>query len=76
MVCLSCSIVGLPGWRVTMMAPARSSASSASPAKRTSNRQVELALTDVAGGNRDLAALRLEHVVITLGANMPRPRPF
>ncbi len=30
--------------------------------------QYSLALTDVAGGNRELAALRLEHVVITLGA--------
>lgn len=68
-VCLSCSIVGLAG-----LAGYNDGAREVERIERVTreadiNRQVELALTDVAGGNRDLAALRLEHVVITLGAN-------
>jgi len=35
------------------------------------NTQYNLALTDVAAGNRELAALRLEHIVVTLRANAP-----
>jgi len=67
-LCLACSIVtlaGLAGYNdgvryVERMAQVTRQADA--------QRQYALALTDVAGGNGELAALRLEHVVLTLGA--------
>ncbi len=68
-VCLSCSIVALAGLagyndgvrHVERMAEVTRQAAIV--------QQYDLALTDVAAGNNELAALRLEHVVLTLGAD-------
>ena len=70
-VCLSCSIVALAG-----LAGYNDGLRQVEQSERVTReadvaRQYDLALTDVAAGNRDLAALRLEHVVLTLGAAQP-----
>jgi hypothetical protein len=70
-VCLSCSIIALAG-----LAGYNDGLHQVEQAERVTreadiNRQYDLALTDVADGNRDLAGLRLEHIVVTLGADHP-----
>lgn len=67
-VCLSCSIIGLAGlagYNDGVQALERYARSTRQADIAT---QYSLALTDVAAGNRELAAMRLQHVVLTLGA--------
>ena len=67
-VCLSCSIVGLAGLAGYNDGVRELDTIAENTRQADINRQYDLALTDVAGGNRELAALRLEHVVLTLNA--------
>jgi tetratricopeptide (TPR) repeat protein len=71
MVCLSISIIGLAGLAGYNDGVRQLETIAQSTRQADINRQYDLALTDVAGGNRELAAMRLQHVVVTLGANLP-----
>ncbi|GAB4571707.1 MAG: hypothetical protein Kow0077_09130 [Anaerolineae bacterium] len=70
-VCLSCSIVGLAGLAGYNDGVRQLDTYARATRQADINRQYGLALTDVASGNRELAAMRLQHVVVTLGANLP-----
>jgi tetratricopeptide (TPR) repeat protein len=70
-VCLSCSIIALAGLAGYNDGVRELDDNAESTRLADISAQYNLALTDVAIGNRELAALRLEHVVLTLGANVP-----
>lgn len=68
-VCLSCSIIGLAGLAGYNDGVRTLGQQGVATRQADIVRQYDLALTDVAGGNRELAVMRLEHVVITLQAD-------
>ncbi|MFC1960490.1 hypothetical protein ACFLYO_07260, partial [Chloroflexota bacterium] len=68
-VCLSCSIIGLAGLAGYNDGVRTLQHFGVATRQADIVRQYDLALTDVAAGNRELAVLRLEHIVITLQAN-------
>ncbi len=67
-LCLSCSIIalaGLAGYNDGVQALERYARATRQADIAT---QYNLALTDVAAGNNELAAMRLQHIVLTVGA--------
>ena len=70
-LCLSCSLVGLAGLAGYNDGIRELDTIAQTTRQADIGRQYELALTDIAGGNRELGAMRLQHVVVTLGANLP-----
>lgn len=70
-LCLSCSIVGLAGLAGYNDGIHELDTIAENTREADISRQYELALTDVASGNRELGAMRLQHIVVTLGANAP-----
>ncbi len=69
--CLSCSIIGLAGLAGYNDGIRAVENIAVSTRQADIQRQYDLALTDVANDNRELAAMRLQHVVVTLGADLP-----
>ncbi len=72
MLCLSCSLVGLAGLAGYNDGIAELDTLAQSTRQADISRQYDLALTDIASGSRELGALRLQHIVVTLGANNPQ----
>jgi len=72
-LCLSCSIIGLAGLAGYNDGVQALERYARSTRQADINTQYNLALTDVAAGNRELAAMRLQHVVLTLGAPAGSP---
>lgn len=70
-LCLSCSIVGLAALAGYNDGIRELDTIAQTTRQADINRQYELALTDVAAGSRELGAMRLQHIVVTLGANAP-----
>lgn len=68
-ICLSCSIVGLAGLAGYNDGVREVQRRATVTTQAEVIHQYNLALTDVASNNPALAALRLEHIVITVGAN-------
>ncbi|MBN2472858.1 MAG: hypothetical protein JXN59_19190 [Anaerolineae bacterium] len=72
MLCLSCSLVGLAGLAGYNDGISELDTLAQSTRQADISRQYDLALTDIASGSRELGALRLQHIVVTLGANAPQ----
>jgi tetratricopeptide (TPR) repeat protein len=72
MLCLSCSLIGLAGLAGYNDGIGALDTLAQSTRRADISRQYDLALTDIASGSRELGALRLQHIVVTLGADNPQ----